>query len=120
MYTETDEIKPIETKRAGRIIRCALCRCYDMALLDRRCYGLCKNRLRGSNGQEKAQYGAPSVPERALFERRTEGDSPHPSQNVQSEGRDAYSARSSDVLVGAWSLDVSFVVGKLLSPPVRR
>jgi len=71
-----------------------------MALLERRCYGLRKNRLRGGSGQEKAQYGAPSAPEVAPFKGRAEGNPLHPPLKGQSEGRGAYFVRSFDV--SAW------------------
>jgi len=50
-----------------------------------------RDRLRGGNKQEKAQYEAPRAPERTPFEGGVEGSSHHPSLKGQDEGRDAYS-----------------------------
>ena len=70
-----------------------------MALLERCCYGQRNNRLRSGIGQEKAMYGVPSAPEGAPFERREESVSSPPPLKEKSEGRGAYSVRSSDVSV---------------------
>jgi hypothetical protein len=65
--------------------------------LKRRLSRLWWDRLRGGNGQENTQYGAHRAPERAPFEGRAEGKSPHPSLKEQSEGRGAYSVLGSDL-----------------------
>jgi hypothetical protein len=62
-----------------------------MASYLRRLYGLRKNRLRGGNGQEKAQYGSPRASKMAPFKGRVEGSSLHPPLEGQSEGIGTYS-----------------------------
>jgi hypothetical protein len=82
-----------------RITHVVLWRSQVRALMGRRCYGMCKNRVRCGSEQEKAQYGASSASEEAPFEGRVESSSSHPLLRGQSEGKGSYSVRSSDVPV---------------------